>query len=40
MKHSKNYLSMKKIEEIVQELLEFAERIIFWLRNRCRIIHA
>jgi hypothetical protein len=29
---------MKKIEKIVQELVEFAERIIFWLRYH--IIHA
>jgi hypothetical protein len=31
---------MKKIEEIIRLLLEFADRICFWLRNRFRFIHA
>jgi hypothetical protein len=31
---------MKKVVELVQKLVEFVERIYFWLRNRCRLIHA
>jgi hypothetical protein len=31
---------MKKVTEIIRQLLEFIDRIYFWLRNRFRFIHA
>jgi hypothetical protein len=31
---------MKKVNENILMLLEFLDRICFWLRNRFRFIHA
>ena len=31
---------MKKVREIIRMLLELVDRFYFWLRNRCRLIHA